>query len=277
MTPTITTHKDHLTMALYGSAKAGKTWFAATAPRPVFISAASERGWTALPSHPNWANITVLPVPLVKGYETISGDPSIQTPSYAFVPDNKPRNVIADLEYIIFRRLLEEREIYGWRTVVLDTASLIGEMFVSQLSGYGEIEMGGKGGGQWTKVKQLFSNMINTLQGLPVHVIWTFHEQLVKNGDIIIKRKPAIVGSNWDRVIAPTCRVISYLQKMDIQDPESGEIKTTRALYTKCPHNFSPPFEAGGNFEHLLPEGCYVPDWASLLKPERLGAVHRAD
>jgi hypothetical protein len=267
----------NLTLAVYGAIKSGKTHFAATAPRPVFIAAAPERGWSALPSHSNWPNITVLPLPLIKGLETISGDPNVKTPDYALVKDNKPRNVIADLEYIIFRRIREQYEENNWRTVVIDTTTLLGEMFVSCLSNYGEVEMGGRGGGQWTKVKQLFNNIVNSLQSLPLHVIWTFHEATEKNGDFIVKHMPALVGSNWDRAVAPTCRVIARLVKTDEQNPETGEIHTQRALYTKCPTAIRPPFEAGSNFEHLLPEGCYVPSWDTLLKPERLGSIIRAD
>lgn len=262
----------NLTMALYGAPKAGKTWMAATAPRPVIIAAAPERGWTALTRHANWANITVLPCPLIPGLEQISGDPKMRpAPEWARVKDAKPRSAIADMEHVILRRIREEYKHRDWQTVVIDTTTLIAEMYVSELSHYGGREMGGKGGGQWTVLKQHLLNIVNALQALPLHVIWTFHTGEVRNGDIILRLEPGVVGSNWRKVFAPTVRLIGYLNKEQRQDNETGEIETVRGLLVKCPPNHQPPFEAGGDFEECFSgkDWCLAPTWEALAK--RLG------
>lgn len=263
------TPEMHVTMALYGPPKSGKSWAAATFPNPVFIAAAPERGWTALNAHDNWPNITILPVPLVPGQEQICGDPqAAPPPDYAVVRDNAPRQPIVDMENIILRRIREEHAQRGWRTVVVDTMSIYADMVVSQLSDYGRIDMWGSGGGNWTIVQQHMLNMINALQGLPLHVVWLFHVRERKTGEIVLSQEPAIVGSNWAKVFAPVCRLIGYLKKDETLNSENGAVETTRRLLLKCPSNFNPPFVAGGNFEHLFggTDWCLAPTWESLSK-----------
>jgi hypothetical protein len=272
------TGKMNLTMAIHGDAKSGKTWLAATFPRPVFISAAPERGWTALPAHPNWPNITVLPCPLIPGQEQITGDPSAPPPpDWALVKDDKRRLPIADMEYIVLRRIREEYQQRNWRTVVIDTTTIYDEMVVSQLSDYGKIEMGGKGGGQWNVVKQHMLNMVNALQTLPLNIVWVFHSKYIKTGDIVLKVEPAAVGSHWEKVFAPTVRIIAYLKKEETLDQATGEMQTTRALLLKCPPNINPPVVAGGNFEHLFQgkDWCLKPHWDSLA--QRLQGTFNVD
>lgn len=274
----MTTPLMNLTMAIHGDSKAGKTWCAATFPRPVFISAAPERGWTALSAHPNWPNITILPCPLIPGEEQICGDPDAPPPpDWALVKDDKRRLPIADMEYIILRRIREEYKQRNWRTVVIDTTTIYDQMVVSQLSDYGKIEMGGKGGGQWNVVKQHMLNMVNALQTLPLHVVWVFHTKYIKTSDIVLKIEPAVVGSHWKEVFAPTVRIIAYLEKEETLDQATGAMVTQRALMLKCPSNRQPPFVAGGNFEHLFQDQdwCLMPNWAALAK--RLEGTFKID
>jgi len=259
----------NFTMAVHGPPKSGKTWFAATFPRPVFISAAPERGWTALPRHENWPNITVLPCPLVPGQEQISGDPNAAPPpDYAIVKDSRPRFPIEDMEYIVLKRIQEEYQQRNWQTVVVDTVTLYDQQVVSQLSEYGKREMGGKGGGQWTVVKQHMLNMINSLQSLPLNVVWVFHSQDIKTGDIIMRTQPSAVGKHWRDVFAPRVRMIGYMHKEQIMDQATKEIETQRSLLVKCPKDFTPPFEAGGDYEECFTgkDWCLVPTWDSLAK-----------
>jgi hypothetical protein len=259
----------NLTMAIHGPPKCGKTFAAATFPKPVFISAAPERGWTALPAHPNWPNITVLPCPLIPGQEQICGDPDAPPPpEWALVKDGARRLPIADMENIILNRIQLEYKTRGWRTVVIDTTTIYDEMVVSQLSDYGKIEMGGKGGGQWNVVKQHMLNMVNALQSLPLNIVWVFHSRERKTGDIVLRVEPSAVGSHWEKVFAPTVRIIGYLAKEEELDQKTGEMQTTRALLLKCPPNRNPPFVAGGNFEHLFQgkDWCLEPTWEALAK-----------
>lgn len=259
----------NFTMAIHGPPKSGKTWCAATFPRPVFISAAPERGWTALHKHKNWPNITVLPCPLIPGVEQISGDPNAAPPpDFAVVKDSRPRLPIEDMEHIILQRIRNEWQQRNWQTVVVDTVTLYDEQVVSQLSDYGRREMGGKGGGQWTVVKQHMLNMINSLQGLPLNVVWVFHSQEIKTGDIIMRTQPAAVGKHWRDVFAPRVRMIGYMHKRQIMDQATKEIETERSLLVKCPPDWSPQFEAGGDFEECFTgkDWCLVPSWDAISR-----------
>jgi hypothetical protein len=267
-------------MAAYGRTKVGKTWFAATAPKPVFICAAQERGWSALPSHPNYANITVLPVPLVEGQEELGGD--ARPPSKDYKATRRP-DLVVDIRRAI-ERVVNEYQQRGWRTVVIDTATVICGMLVSQLSEYGKREMGGKGGGQWNTLTQELTMIRNTLQGLPLHVIWTFHE--VMNEDLR-KIKPALTGKNYDTVIAPAVRLCAYLtyRQVPVMDENeqpimlpNGRVKyePQRGLWVSCPGEEQPQFETGTSFEHLFTESdLYRPHWDTLAK--RLQGVVRVD
>jgi hypothetical protein len=181
------------------------------------------------------------------------------------------------MEYIVLRRIREEYQQRNWRTVVIDTTTIYDEMVVSQLSDYGKIEMGGKGGGQWNVVKQHMLNMVNALQTLPLNIVWVFHSKYIKTGDIVLKVEPAAVGSHWEKVFAPTVRIIAYLKKEETLDQATGEMQTTRALLLKCPPNINPPVVAGGNFEHLFQgkDWCLKPHWDSLA--QRLQGTFNVD
>jgi len=278
--PTPASNLTPMTMAIYGPTKVGKTWFSATAPRPVFISASQERGWSALPSHPNYENITILPVPLVEGQEELGGN--VKTLPKDYRATKKP-DLIVDIRRAI-ERVANEYQTRGWRTVVIDTATVLSGMFVSQLSEYGKREMGGKGGGQWNTLTQELTLIRNTLQGLPLHVIWTFHEMM---DDDARKLKPALTGKNYNTVIAPAVRLTCYLTREDVAvedevgNPvmdENGRQKlvTERSLWIRCPSNKQPAFEVGNSFEHLFSESPnYLPHWDSLAK--RLHGVVRVD
>lgn len=280
-----TSNLTPMAMSIYGPTKVGKTWFAATAPKPVFIASAQERGWSALPSHKNYENITILPVPLVAGQEELGGN--VKEPPKNYRANKKP-NLIDDIHRAL-ERIVNEYQTRGWRTVVIDTASMLSGMFVSELSEYGKRELGGKGGGQWVTIQQELFLIRNTLQGLPLHVIWTFHEIWDEDAKQL---KPSLTGKNYGLVIAPAVRLTGYLTREDplvvdeagktILTPDGKEQYTTvRGLWIRCPK--PPPeaslyrrFEASTSFDHLLAESpVYRPHWDTLAK--RLQGVVRVD
>jgi hypothetical protein len=279
---------SEVTMSVQGVSKVGKTWFAGTMPHPVFIAAAQERGWLALPSHPNWKNITVLPVPLIPGQEEIA---AVRRPVATKwkAKGTQERNPIFDMEQVILPRIRDEYKERGWRTVVIDTTTLYAGMVVSQLSDYGKKSMWGQGEmNQWNLVQQHIYNIRNALHGLPLHVVWLFHTKGLENKQgKVVKLVPELQGRSYDRVIAPAMRIEAYLDKVDEyeQDSEGNNIIdeatgsprliTKRRLWTSCPPDADIPFTAGSSFEHLLPGGCFKPDWAGFAK--RLKDVIRVD
>lgn len=265
-----------ISMSLFGKTKAGKTWFAAGAPRPVFLSASDERGWSALPSHPNWKNITILPIPRIPEMEELGGAAQPVPENYHAKAGVARDDIIGDMQAAL-QRVEREWKQRDWRTVVIDTASIYARNVVSQLSNYGRDQMWGKGGGQWSLVQQHIANIRNVVSRLPLHVIWLFHVDAKESDAGIVQRAPALVGKNYEVIIAPSVVICGFIEREDVMvtDAEgkpvlengAPKIETVRGIYTKCPSYKTPPFDCGCRFEHLLPENGYMkPEWAAFAK-----------
>lgn len=227
-----------MSMLLYGPHKAGKTTFVATMPKPVFI------------------------VPQGRGTGSLRDVLEQRGPDedIAYIPVNNRAEMEEACVYV-----RDNHVEHGWETVAIDPLSIYGRMLQMELeaSGY-------EGWDVWRNVQQDILNNWNILMGAPIHVVFVLHVDPLKSGDTIINYQPRLVGKALDD-IAASVDVIAFMEKNDV--PERGadgqltsRMVTQRALWTKCPTNRIPAFEAGCRWERQLKEGCYKPDWKVLAK-----------
>jgi len=223
---------------LYGPHKAGKTTFIATMPNPVFI------------------------VPQGRGTGALKAvlDDKDDDSDIAYIPISS----MADMEEACLY-VRNNHAKHGWETAAIDPLSIYGRMCQMEIEGRGV-----EGWDVWRAVAQDLLNNWNILMGAPLHVVFSLHVDDAKSGDVLLHYTPKLVGKTIDE-IAASVDMIAFLEKEDVpvRDSEgrtTAKMKTVRKLWTKCPSNKTPGFDAGCRWEKQLHEGCYKPDWAVLAK-----------
>jgi len=162
----------------------------------------------------------------------------------------------------------ENYKAKGLRTAVVDTVTLFGRMAQMELTDYGRQTMEHR---HWMKFLSYFLNIRDCLHSCDVHVIWVFHDDEVKSGDLVMKRAPKLAGQALKEILQ-TCGIIAYMDKIELsaKKDENGNIvapaETVRRFFTKCPEEFKPPFEAGTWYDQVLTHGCYYPSFQALAK-----------
>ena len=225
-----------LKLAVYGQTKAGKTFLAGTFPSPFIISLGAESGIATLTQQE-------------------------QEAFYVTVSSIAEMNEALDL----FKGQYRERK---WQTAVIDTVTLFGRMVQMELTQNGARSMEHR---DWMKFLLQFLNVRDVLHSCGVHVVWVFHVDEVKVGDSTVGLKPKLAGQAQKEILQ-TVGIIAYLDKLELPAvrDEKGEItkpaQTVRRLWTKCPEDFRPPFEAGSWYDGPLEKGLYKPSFDELMK-----------
>lgn len=215
----------------YGAPGTSKTFFAATFPKPLFLSDVTERGWTTIQtmSPKNWYDEKTAPV--VWGIERVSD-----------IPD-----AIGKLEN-------ELKATPGkYQTVVVDSATFYTDLFLNEM-------IRAQGNKPDTRavygaLKNHMHNLRVKLQSLPLNVVWLALETKPEVGET---GGPAIAGSAAGAIAAGTDHIFYHRKRRD-KDGTIYEIHTT---------NYGPYIARsrdGGVLPPVLENYTYK-DLAGLLK-----------
>lgn len=167
----------------------------------------------------------------------------------------------------------------GWRTAVVDTVTLFGRMVQMELTDGGKRGMEHR---DWMKFLLQFLNLRDALHSCDVHVVWVFHVDEVQSGDVVMRLKPKLAGQAQKEILQ-TVGIIAYLDKIELNAVrnEKGDVleagRTVHRLWTKCPEDVRPPFEAGSWYDGPLSadlpgqpprmyKGLFKPDFNELMK-----------
>lgn len=233
---TKTDKAEPLRLGVYGDAGCGKTTLGGTFPKPFFFAMGNESGISALSQIDNPCD-------------------------YALI--NSP----ADMDEAV-RFFVNHYQERGWRTAAVDTATLLGRMVHMLESDNGNTSMEFT---KWTKVLLRILGWRDAIHSCNVHVVWTFHADDVKNGEIIFRRAPKLIGAALKEIIQ-TLGLLGYLDKYEQEEKkdESGKIiqeqKTIRRFWLKCPASFDVAFEVKNRYENILTALCYAPNFDVLAK-----------
>jgi len=140
-----------------GAASSGKTTFAASAPRPLFISDATEGGYkTLFNMDPQWW-----------------WDPAIPPDVWVIENAMKVGNRESDIAMILAR--LEKAKFdnrFPWRTIVIDPLSIYVDRVLAEL----EAAPNGKDKRQlYGDLASHLKNLLNRFHALPANILWLCH------------------------------------------------------------------------------------------------------
>jgi hypothetical protein len=225
---------------VYGETKVGKTTFAGTFPKPFFFAMGNEAGIASLSQLPTGADYTLI-------NSTDDMDNAVR-----YFKDH-------------YKEIDPVDGKQKWRTAVVDTATIYARMVTMVESEYGTTAVEYH---KWNKILGYFLNIRDVLHACDVHVVWVMHTDDQMLGDVVLKRRPKLVGAARGEIMA-TCGLIAYLDKkeeMGVDANGKPEMKTTRYLWVQCPQGVSPVFEVGSWYDQVWDRPCYVPHFDVLAK-----------
>ncbi len=216
---------------IYGATRTGKTTFAGSWPKPVFLSAGNEGGDTTLRHLPG---VTVIPV-----------NSSLEM-----------KEAVAAIEQ-------ESRELrYGWKTVVIDSATFYADIYISELTA----KKGVMTQRDWGSLDiHLQKWLLPTLHRLPsMHIVWIALEQHVKDGDgNILKTIPMLYGKTAEKLPATTDMILHAEQAL-VPGAE-GKMVTKFLLRTRAWAGAI----AGDRFGNAFADGWIEPHFSYIA--QRIG------
>lgn len=193
---------------LYGNSRVGKTSFAATSPKPVFLSIGIE-----------------------------GGDKTLRLFDVDIIEITSSKDMHEAVELI-------SRSPNKWGTVVVDSLTFYQDLFLSELT----LKAPGRMLQQrdWGLMDlEIMKWLMPSLHNLPMHVIWICLAQLTKddsNGSLV-RGEPMAFGKVPAKLSAAT-DLILYADTQTFLDPQTRQMKTQYFLRTQ-PYGV---FIAGGRF-----------------------------
>jgi len=181
---------------VYGPLGSGKTTFASTFPRPVFLSAGNEGGDTTLR--------------FCKGHV-------IQVNS---------SNDLKEAVGLVHARHKE----FGWRTLVIDSVTYLSDLYISELTKSGDKPMQQR---DWGMLDLFLQKWLQpTLRKLPLHVVWIAGEDVERNGENgVVGYRPMLYGKTAVK-LPGTCDLLVRSNTEQYRDPQSGLMQTNYILQT---------------------------------------------
>ena len=200
---------------VFGPLRSGKTSFAATFPKPIFLSAGNEGGDTTL----RFFDAEYIPI-------NSSGD---MKEAVAYVRANAPSR--------------------GWRTLVVDSITYYSDLYITELTKNGEKAMMQRDWGMLDLHLQKW--LLPELRKLPMHVVWIAIEEDAKgNEGQIIGAKPMLYGKTASK-LPGSCDLIVRSQVSSTRNPKTGALdpnfflRTVGSEGTAVGGRFGPAFSEG--------------------------------
>jgi hypothetical protein len=218
-----------LTVLSYGESRAGKTRYAASFPRPLFLADATEGGWTTIESMD----------------ENVFWEPDVPPMVWAIETAQDMSKMIMDARPLIAAGKVQ--------TIVLDSITFYGDLYLNHLLSLTAAK------GDQRQVYSLFANHLRDLRerlhGLGVNVVWL---ALAKAPDADTPTGgPMITGQSGQKLPA-ACDYVFYHRSAPIpgQPGKIGwEVRTKRYG----------GYQAGGRDEGRLPDPLPDTTYRSLI------------
>jgi hypothetical protein len=230
-------------MAVYGTSKCGKTYFAGTFPNPVILNVKVEAGASTLidTTHPNHENIKVYDIP-------------------------QPGMTALDSMNKAVDDILANKDALNIKSVALDTVTVYIDLLYNEFTNYGRVDMWSKGGeNKWQILTRHMLEVRDRLHSAGLHVLWTFHTEEIFVGGQLQSLVPRLSGKKFLQSLLATTHIYAYLDKVNIAQ-EDGTAQTVRRLWVRCPHNMLPQFSTGIRWENLIRDNLYIPDFEQLAQ-----------
>jgi len=227
---------DQLTVMLVGHSRSGKTYCAGTFPRPIFLSDASEHGWTTLGGMAPNDLYEKDRIPQAVGIET----PKDMIAALGALRDQAAGNKVA----LDAWPLAQGKNECG--TVVIDSLTFYADAYFSAL----EAENAGK-----VDKRQMYGDLASHLRylmiqfhRLPYHIVWT---SLASTNDDSQLRGALIAGSTAAKAPA-RCDMWLYLEPYEKRVKGSKKERDTEILFEAHTQNYAGN-KAGHRFGNKLP------------------------
>jgi len=180
---------------VYGPLRSGKTTFASTFPKAVFLTAGNEGGDTTL----RFCNVDIIQI-----------------------------NSSTDMKEAI-QVVRTQHAKYGWRTVVVDSLTYYSDLFIQELTKNGDKPMMQRDWGMLDLHLQKW--LLPTLRSLPMHVVWIALEEGDKGPDgQVVGYKPMLYGKTASK-LPGACDLIVRSQVQTSRDT-SGKLVSQFMLRT---------------------------------------------
>lgn len=180
-----------LTCFVYGKSRVGKTTFAATFPKPVFLVAGVEGNEATLSQHEGVIVVVI--------------------------------KSVQDMEDAL-TALQTDARLKQCRTIVVDSLTFYMDMWIAEVirkKKSMEIQ-------DWQKLDlHVMKHLVPTLHSLNKHVVWIALEQETRKGDMITGGTPMLYGKAPQKVPATTDLIV-HLNKTVIRDPQTNKPRRTR-------------------------------------------------
>lgn len=232
----LTKMDDQLTVLLHGDSGAGKTRFAASFPRPLFISPEDEKGWETLKYLPKSAL-----------YE-----PDVRPQVWSV---NEPKDFVEAYHRLV--PLVQQKKI---QTVVLDSLSFYADMF------YNAITQNQQGQGDGWKAYGLLNDHLRRirieLHKLECHVVWL---AITRQPDDATKAAVPNLKGQQAVMFPAGCKYVWYMMAS-----HQGKGAVRHELRTKKYMNFMARGRDGGRLPDPIvnPTFRQITDALSQLTPD---------
>ena len=181
-----------LTCFVYGRSRIGKTTFAATFPRPVFLVAGIEGNEATLNQYPG---ITVIRI-------------------------DSTRDMDEALKWLLMNKS-------KYDTVIVDSLTFYCDMFISEIVK----KTGGMQIQDWQKLDlHVMKYLVPSLHTLGKHVVWVALEQEMRKGDSVSGYCPMLYGKAPQKVPATTDLILRMNQKAVRDENNKPTIKRIMEL-----------------------------------------------
>ncbi len=218
---------EPLRMMLYGAPRVGKTTFASSAPRPLFLS-----------------------VGLEGGDKTLQGLRGVDIARIKTTGDMK--EVISGLQ---------RRCQYG--TIVVDSTTFYADVIINEIVAKNRGPMKLQ---DWGVLDiEVMRTLLPVLHALPAHVIWIALEKVEKDEATgAVGRVVPMLGGQQAHKLAAVTDLIARIALMPVQH-QDGVIREARVLQVQPQMTLQGPIMAGGRFANAFPYPYIMPTWDALM------------
>lgn len=221
----------HLTCVLYGDSRSGKTEFAATWPRPLFLADAAEGGWATIHGMPRDKFYEPNRIPEVRAIETM-------------------QDMVGQIRELGDRLKKKPGDI---QTLVVDSLTFYADLVQDTLRTQMADEIAKNKWLLFDKLKNHISHMVIETHKLPVHVIWICLSTVDMDG-----RGGILLPGQMAKKLPALCNFFFY---QNVHQPDPNKDPLYEVHTRRCGN-----FPAGTRFGDLLPDPLPEPTFRSLAE-----------